>query len=79
MIESILAMIFILLIIFGIWKLLAPEYDKCYTKMEYRGYAAMNCCGGLVGGTSATEYLSETCVDCPYLVLGCDRKEKKND
>ena len=44
-------------------------YDCCYTDMEYRGIAAMGCCCGLVGGTSATEYLSETCVSCPYLVL----------
>ena len=54
---------------------LFDDYDCCYTDMEYRGIAAMNCCCGMVGGTSATEYLSETCVSCPYLVM---TKPKRN-
>ena len=37
--------------------------------MEYEGHAAMGCCGGIVGGTKATEYLSESCIDCPYFVM----------
>ena len=44
-------------------------YDCCYTDMEYKGIASMNCCCGIFGGTSATDYLSETCVSCPYLVI----------
>lgn len=52
-------------------------YDNCYTDMEYEGHASMGCCGGVVGGTSATNYLSETCVSCPYLVLGCEKKNLK--
>lgn len=47
--------------------------------MEYEGYAAMGCCGGLTGGTKATDYLSEMCIGCPHYVdLGHDqiRKEK---
>ena len=49
--------------------------------MEYEGYAAMGCCGGLTGGTKSTDYLSETCCGCPHLVLGCNpiRKEDKNE
>ena len=31
--------------------------------------ASMGCCRGVVGGTSATDYLSEMCISCPYLVL----------
>ena len=45
------------------------SYEYCYTDREKEGYAAMNCCGGLAGGTIATEYLSEQCIGCPYLVL----------
>ena len=44
-------------------------YDCCYTDMEYKGIASMNCCCGVVGGTSSTGYLSEKCVSCPYLVI----------
>ena len=49
--------------------------------MEYEGYAAMGCCGGLTGGTKSTDYLLETCCSCPHLVLGCNpiRKEEKNE
>lgn len=42
-------------------------HDSCYTEKEYSGYAAMGCCRGVYGGTAATEYLSEDCIDCPYL------------
>lgn len=64
--------IFLACIIVGIFltiNLLTTDYDKCYSDMEYEGYAAMGCCGGLTGGTKSTDYLSETCVSCPYLVL----------
>lgn len=43
------------------------SYEACYTKREYSGDAAMGLCGGMVGGTKATEYLSEQCVGCPHL------------
>lgn len=52
-------------------------YDNCYTDKEYEGMATRGCCGGIVGGTSATNYLSETCVSCPYLVLSCKGKESE--
>ena len=42
--------------------------NKCYSQREYEGYAAMGCCGGLVGGDEATEYLQYTCIGCPYYV-----------
>ena len=44
-------------------------YDCCYTDMEYKCIAAMNCCCGVVDGTSSTGYLSEKCASCPYLVI----------
>ena len=63
-----------------IWAV-TPEYDKCYSDMEYEGYASMGCCGGITGGIKDTDYLSETCCSCPHLVLGCDqiRKDEKNE
>ena len=77
-----LIVIFALLLIIALiaWGV-TPDYDKCYSNMEYEGYASMGCCGGLTGGTKATDYLLETCCSCPYLVLGRDliRKEKKDD
>lgn len=53
-------------------------YEYCYTDMEHKGIAAMGCCSGVVGGTRATEYLSEQCVSCPHLVL-IERKEGNDD
>lgn len=37
----------------------------------------MDCCGGLTGGDRSTNYLSETCIGCQYLVLVNDKKEEK--
>ena len=45
------------------------DYDSCYKDMENKGSAHSNCCNGIVGGSSATEYVSETCLGCPYLKL----------
>ena len=42
------------------------SYDKCYSDMEYSGIAAMGCCEGK---TNSIGDLSETCTNCPYLVL----------
>lgn len=39
----------------------------------------MDCCGGLAGGTKYTDYLSEQCIDCPHLVLGCKPKDRKGE
>lgn len=74
--KLIILLVFIGLISFIIWGA-TPEYDKCYTDMENTGYASMCCCGGLTGGDRSTNYLSETCIGCPYLVLVNDRKEEK--
>ena len=43
--------------------------ESCYTEMERRGIASMGCCCGVVGGTSSTNYLSESCCDCKYFTL----------
>lgn len=41
--------------------------QSCYDEMVKRGYAKDESCGGVVGGTAATGYLSESCCDCEYL------------
>ena len=76
MIKLIALFIVILIIAVIVWTV-TPEYDKCYSDKEYEGYASMGCCKGLTGGTKSTDYLSETCCSCPYLVLGCDRIRKE--
>lgn len=48
--------------------IVTDSYEKCYKDMEYRGVASMGCCCGVCGGTKATEYLSEHCIDCPHWV-----------
>ena len=78
MIKLIVLLVFLLIIAVIIYAW-TPEYEKCYSDMEYEGYASMGCCGGLTGGTKSTYYLLETCYSCPHLVLGCNpiRKEEK--
>ena len=81
MIKLIVFLAFLLIIAVVIWGV-TPDYEKCYSNMEYEGYASMNCCGGLTGGTKSTNYLSETCCSClHYVDLGCDpiRKEENNE
>ena len=55
------------------------SHEWCYDRMEAEGYAVMGCCGGLVGGTRATDYLNERCCDCPHLVLGAMPHEKNGE
>lgn len=38
-------------------------YDGCYISMDS---AKNGKCHGQAGGTKATAYLSEKCIDCPY-------------
>ena len=80
MIKLIALLAFLLIIAVIVWAV-TPEYEKCYSDREIEGNAAMGCCGGLTGGTKATEYLSETCCSCPHLVLGCNpiRQEENNE
>ena len=75
---KLIAVLVLLLIIAVIFWGITPEYEKCYSDRELEGYASMDCCGGLTGGTKSTDYLSETCCNCPHLVLGCNpiRKEE---
>ena len=68
----------LLLIAVSIICVVTTEYDKCYSDMEWEGYASINCCGGKCGGTKYTDYLSETCISCPYLVIGYDQIRKDN-
>ena len=56
MIKLIALCIVILIIAVIVWAV-TPEYEKCYSDMEYKGYASMGCCGGLTGGTKSTDYL----------------------
>ena len=48
---------------------LSRSYEKCYLNSVNEGNAYDGRCGGLAGGTKATDYLSEHCVSCPYLKL----------
>ena len=48
---------------------LIDPHRNCYNTMENSGIAVFGMCRGLSGGTSATEYLSETCVDCPHFTM----------
>ena len=41
--------------------------DSCYERMKSIGYIEEDDkCYGMVGGTRATNYISEKCIDCPY-------------
>ncbi len=73
-IASVIVPIFVLFIL----KMIITDYDKCYSSMEYEGHAAMGSCGGIFGGTEDTDYLSESCIDCPYFVM-LEKEENKND
>lgn len=50
--------------------------DWCYDRMEADGHADNFRCCGLAGGTRKTDYLSEMCIDCPYLDLYWIGKER---
>ena len=50
--------------------------DTCYSEMEKEGYAAMGCCGGMVGGDRNTGFLSYSCIGCPHLVLINERRKE---
>lgn len=65
-------LVIVLVIIYTVGKvgsLFISDYSKCYSDMEAEGVAAFGCCHGLSGGTRHTNYLQESCIDCPYLVL----------
>lgn len=42
------------------------SYESCYVARKDEGYAVFGMCGGTVGGTRNTGYLSEECISCPY-------------
>lgn len=46
---------------------LSREY--CYDCMEQKGSAAFGMCCGMAGGDAQSNYLSYSCMDCPYLTL----------
>lgn len=43
------------------------SHDKCYSEMEKKGKAVFNCCCGVTGGDSTTNYLNYDCINCKYL------------
>lgn len=67
MIKLIIVLVLIMLIT-PILKSFISDYDKCYSERENEGYAVFGCCHGLNGGTRNTDYLQESCIDCPYFV-----------
>lgn len=75
---KVLLIILLVSIVFILIASNTSDYDKCYAVEESNGHASMGCCSGLVGGTRATEYLSESCIGCPYLTL-VDKKKVQND
>lgn len=44
------------------------SYESCYAAREDEGYAVFGMCGGAVGGTRNTGYLSEECINCPHYI-----------
>lgn len=48
------------------------KYDRCYLQMKSSGHTFLKKCTGALGGTKATDYLSESCIGCPYLHLTKD-------
>lgn len=69
MIKLIIIWAFIYILISALTILVLDNHDKCYSEMEDTGNAVFGYCKGLTGGTRYTGYLSERCVDCPYLVF----------
>ena len=71
--------VFIMVIMSLVFNLIfgSSYYEKCYRDREKEGIAIFNCCEGVSGRPNSTNYLSETCVSCPYLVLS-DGIEKAN-
>lgn len=43
--------------------------ERCYDEMRERGYANQRKCCGVMGGNGFTNYLNESCINCPYLNL----------
>ncbi len=74
MVKLILFGIIAIIMILG-WQHFISDYDKCYSEMEDDGAAVFGCCGGVVGGTRNTEYLSEMCIHCPYYTPIDSRKD----
>lgn len=66
----ILTMVVILLILFFVVVVkrifFTSYYDKCYEDMKNRGDAMFGTCCGQSGGDKYTDYLSYSCVNCPY-------------
>jgi len=53
------------------------SHEWCYDQQESCGNAICGCCGGIVGGNAATDYLSEMCIGCKYWV-NCREMEANN-
>lgn len=44
------------------------SHFTCYNEQEANGNAIFGMCGGVMGGSSLTEYLDEKCLDCAFFV-----------
>lgn len=60
--------VILLMILFFVVKraFFTSYYDKCYEDMENRCEAISGTCWGQSGGDKYTDYLSYSCIDCPY-------------
>ena len=45
-------------------KCMEEKYRKCFEK-----HGEDDVCNGVIGGSLATDFLNEDCIDCPYLKL----------
>ena len=72
MIGQIITIAIVALLLLLVISKLTSSYDKCYSDMEYSDIAAMGCCEGK---TNSIGDLSETCTNCPHLVLLNDKEE----
>ena len=58
-------------LVYFVKSLFPPEcYHNCYRERAEAGIVSDGICGGVCGGSRATNYLSEMCIDCPYFNIG---------
>lgn len=70
--------VILLIILFFVIKrsFFTSYYDKCYKDMENRDAAVFGTCQGQSGSDKQTDYLSYSCIDCPYFNKSFEYKEK---
>lgn len=67
MISIIVLIAFILFLYINIDKFTESYHDKCFKEFKKSHPEIKDKCGGATGGDRHTNYLSYSCIDCPYL------------